>query len=81
MFMRKLTREELAQYTGKDGAPAYVAYQGKVYDATDSWQWRNGRHQARHLAGADLAGGFEGAPHGPELLQRLPVVGVLADEE
>lgn len=79
--MRKFTREELAQYNGRDGAPAYVAYQGKVYDATGSWHWRDGRHQARHQAGADFNGELEGAPHGPDLLQRLPVVGVVVEKE
>ena len=30
------TKESLAQFDGKDGRPAYVAYQGKVYDVTGS---------------------------------------------
>lgn len=35
--MKKFTREELAQYDGKNGNPAYVAYKGKVYDVSVSF--------------------------------------------
>jgi predicted heme/steroid binding protein len=75
--MRRFTREELAHYNGKDGAPAYVAYEGKVYDVTASILWRNGRHQALHRAGEDLTGGLDEAPHGLEFLTKFPVVGIL----
>jgi len=77
--MRAFTKDELAQYDGKEGRPAYVAYEGKVYDLTGSFLWRMGRHQARHLAGQDLSDAFAEAPHGPELLARFPVVGVLVE--
>ena len=77
--MRTFTREELSKYTGEDGGPVYFACQGKVYDASASWQWRGGRHQARHAAGQDLAEALSNAPHGEDLLARLPVVGVLVD--
>ena len=29
--MHRFTEEELTQCNGKDGAPAYIAYKGKVY--------------------------------------------------
>ena len=79
--MRSFTREELAQYDGKAGAPAYIAYEGQVYDASGSFLWRTGRHQARHLAGVDYTGGLASAPHGADLLERLPLVGTLVDVE
>jgi predicted heme/steroid binding protein len=39
---RKFTLEELKQYDGRDGRPAYIAYKGKVYDVTDSFLWIDG---------------------------------------
>jgi predicted heme/steroid binding protein len=40
--MRRFTRKELAQYHGKDGAPAFIAYEGKVYDVSHSFLWQDG---------------------------------------
>lgn len=78
--MRIFSRDELAACNGKNGAPAYVAFEGKVYDLSCSFLWRRGRHQVTHLAGIDYTGRFEKAPHGPELLARFPVVGLLAPD-
>jgi predicted heme/steroid binding protein len=52
--MQKFTKNELAQYNGKDGAPAFIAYEGKVYDVSHSFLWQDGRHQVLHTAGVDL---------------------------
>jgi len=79
--MRRFTAEELASYDGRDGRPAYVACDGKVYDVTGSFLWRGGRHQAMHDAGLDLTHALGGAPHGPDLLARCPQVGVLVGPE
>ncbi len=78
-MVRTFTREELRNYRGQDGAPAYFAYKGKVYDASASWQWRGGKHQVIHEAGQNLTEDLANAPHGEDLLARLPVVGVLVD--
>ena len=75
--MRKFTTEELARYHGQDGAPAYIAYEGKVYDVTGSFLWRNGEHQVVHQAGQDLTQDLVLAPHGQDLLGRVPLVGTL----
>lgn len=75
--MREFTSEELAHYCGREGALAYVAYQGQVYDVSASFLWQGGRHQAMHEAGTDLTASLDGAPHGIDLLERFPVVGVL----
>ena len=79
--MHRFTREELAQYNGKDGAPAYIAYRGGVYDVTNSFLWQRGRHQVLHMAGQDLTGSLDQAPHGEDLLDRVPIVGVLIESE
>ena len=78
--MRRFTREELANCDGKNGAPCYVAFEGKVYDLSRSFLWQRGRHQVRHAAGLDYTGGLNEAPHGAEMLERFPVVGVLVTE-
>jgi predicted heme/steroid binding protein len=45
-----------------------------------SFLWQNGRHQVVHNAGEDLTDSLEQAPHGVEILERLPVVGILREE-
>ena len=75
------TLQELKNYNRKDGSPIYFAYKGKVYDATNSFLWKKGRHQAMHSAGEDLTESLKDAPHGESLLNRLPVVGLLKDEK
>jgi predicted heme/steroid binding protein/uncharacterized membrane protein len=75
--MADLTTEELAQYNGKEGKPAYVAHGGKVYDVTRSRFWKNARHMNRHEPGRDLTGDIQAAPHGLEVLERIPLVGEL----
>jgi predicted heme/steroid binding protein len=74
---RKLTPEQLALYNGAGGQPIYVAYQGKIYDLTSAFTWRNGYHQLFHRPGSDLTEAMAEAPHGAEFLKRFPVVGVL----
>ena len=75
--MRKFTREELKEFNGKSGKPAYIAYRGKVYDVTESFLWKGGRHQALHEAGEDLTEGLKEAPHGEEFILKFPVVGLM----
>lgn len=78
--MKSFSKEELARYNGKNGAPGYIAYKGKVYDASNSFQWKNGRHQVVHNAGDDLTDALEQAPHGADMLERLPMVGTLHED-
>jgi predicted heme/steroid binding protein len=75
--MREFAEAELAHYDGKNGNPAYVAYDGKVYDVTGSFLWKAGIHQVLHAAGRDLTAALVSAPHGSELLERFPMVGTL----
>lgn len=76
--MKAFTPEELAASDGKDGRPAYLAFEGRVIDVGASKMWRAGRHMNRHSAGTDQSGQLAQAPHGPEMLDRYPQVGVLA---
>ncbi len=61
--MKDFTLEELAQYNGTNGQPAYVAYEGVVYDVSDSAMWGDGDHEGMHQAGADLTSEQADAPH------------------
>jgi len=79
--LRKFTWEELKQYDGRDGRPAYVAYKGKVYDVTESFLWINGDHQGQHEAGKDITNEMKFAPHGEEMLERVKLIGVLVSSE
>jgi predicted heme/steroid binding protein len=82
--MHTFTPQELAQRDGRQGAPVYIGYAGRVYDASGSWRWKSGGHQVTHPAGVDdtaPADGLNEAPPGPDLLERLPVIGVLVDDQ
>jgi predicted heme/steroid binding protein len=74
---RKFTLEELKNYDGKDGRPAYIAYKGKVYDVTEDFLWTGGDHQGEHEAGRDLTEEMALAPHGDDVVERVKLVGVL----
>jgi len=74
------TLETLRTFDGQEGRPCYFAYQGKVYDASDSRRWPGGQHMKRHAAGADLTAFLALAPHGEEVVARLPVVGEFSAE-
>lgn len=78
---RRFTLAELAPHDGSEGRAAYIAFKGKVYDATGSQLWEHGQHGAVHLAGTDLTEEFANAPHSEEVLARLPMLGVLARKE
>ncbi len=75
---KKFTLEELSKFNGKNGNPAYVAFKRKVYDVSDSSFWMDGDHLGAHEAGKDLTEEIEIAPHGPENLDRVKVVGALS---
>ncbi len=77
--MRSFTVQELKQYDGTQGRPAYVACRGTVYDVSGSFLWQGGRHMVVHSAGADLTDELSQAPHAADLLERCPVVGRLSE--
>jgi len=41
---REFTIEELQQYDGTNGKPAYIAVDGVVYDVSNEARWAGGRH-------------------------------------
>jgi len=75
--MKEFTLDELAQFDGKDGKKAYVAYNGSVYDLTDSSFWGDGLHVGMHAAGVDLTADMDGAPHADEVFSSFEKVGTI----
>ena len=71
------TLAELQAYDGQDGAKAYIAVDGIVYDVTDADGWENGYHSGVLLAGTDATAAFESSPHSASILEDLPEVGTL----
>ncbi len=78
--LKHFTVEELKQYNGENGQPAYVGYKDRVIDVTNSKMWRNGAHMKRHQAGEDLTEEIGEAPHDIDVLDRFPQVGILIRE-
>jgi predicted heme/steroid binding protein len=76
---RIFTRDELRRCNGLEGAPALIAFEGQVYDVGSSFLWQRGNHQGVHRPGDDLTEALADAPHGADLLARVPVVGRLAE--
>ena len=75
--MKEFTLEDLSEYDGRDGRPAYVAFEGVVYDVTESAMWDEGDHEGQHQAGRDLTAEHEDAPHDVYVTD-FPEVGRLA---
>lgn len=77
--MLSLTLEELAQYNGQDGMPAYVAIDGVIYDMSAIAPWAGGKHNG-HIAGTDLTEDLKTrSPHGVRVLEILPKVGTVKE--
>ena len=73
---REFTIEDLSEYTGKNGSPAYAAVNGIVYDVTNNAAWAAATHFGL-TAGKDLTGAFTSCHAAPSALEKLPVVGKL----
>jgi predicted heme/steroid binding protein len=67
------TLKELAQHDGQNGAPAYIAINGNVYDVTRVQLLRDGRHHGV-TPGNDVSDQFV---HNQAILNRLQVIGTL----
>jgi predicted heme/steroid binding protein/uncharacterized membrane protein len=78
---QELTLEELHNFDGKEGRPAYIALKGNIYDVTDSRLWKEGSHARKHLAGNDLSDALKIAPHNEEKVFAMRHVGKLIFSE
>ena len=75
----QLTLNQLSYYDGTNGKPAYVGFEGSIYDVTNASGWSNGMHEGMHLAGQDCTSILKNAPHGTSVLNQIPVIGEIVD--
>lgn len=76
--MQTYTRSQLALRNGQDREEIWVAWQGNIYDVTESRLWRNGKHY-EHWAGQDLTPELEKAPHTAKVFEKFKIIGVLSN--
>ncbi len=74
--MKEFEPSSLSEMDGREGRPAYVAFRGKVYDVSSSRLWKAGLHMKIHRAGRDLSALIGNAPHGEEVFEKVPQVGL-----
>lgn len=74
---QEFTLEELHNFDGKEGRPAYIVLKGNIYDVTDSRLWKGGSHARKHLAGNDLTDALRTAPHNEEKVLAMRLAGKL----
>jgi predicted heme/steroid binding protein len=77
IYMKTITKGQLALRNGNDKPEIWIAYKGIIYDVTNSRLWRNGTHY-EHWAGQDLTEELTDAPHTERVFERLDVVGKLS---
>jgi len=71
------SKSQLALRNGSEKEVIWVAYQGLIYDVTESRLWRDGKHY-EHWAGQDLTDELDNdAPHTKEVFERFKVIGKL----
>jgi predicted heme/steroid binding protein len=70
------TKSQLALRNGNDKPEIWIAYNGIIYDVTQSRLWRHGRHY-EHWAGQDLTEELADAPHTEKVFDRVKAVGKL----
>jgi predicted heme/steroid binding protein len=81
--LKQFTLATLKAYNGKNGAKAYVAYSGKIYDVSNSAYFRNGVHtkDSSVVAGVDITTAMNNSAPSSHIARNymgtLPQVGVL----
>lgn len=70
------SKSQLALRNGQDKPQIWVAYNGYIYDVSDSRLWKNGMHY-EHWAGQDLTEELKDAPHSDSVFSKFQVVGIL----
>ncbi|MFM6954027.1 MAG: cytochrome b5 domain-containing protein [Sphingobacteriaceae bacterium] len=70
------TKSQLALRNGQDKPQIWVAFEGQIYDVTESKLWRKGKHY-EHWAGQDLTNELKDAPHSRQVFEKFTVIGLL----
>ncbi len=74
--LKTYTISQLALRNGSDKPEIWCAFNGLIYDVSQSKLWRNGKHY-EHWAGQDLTGEMKDAPHTQHVFEKFEVVGKL----
>lgn len=72
------SKSQLALRNGQDKPHIWIAFEGTIYDVTESRLWRNGQHY-EHWAGQDLTEELKDAPHTAVVFQKFKIIGVLQE--
>ena len=72
--------QQLALRNGRDHQEIWIAYQGNIYDVSESRLWRDGQHY-EHWAGQDLTAELPQAPHTEKVFDKFEVIGKLSDNK
>lgn len=76
---KEFTLNELSEYNGRNGNPAYVAIEGIVYDVSNEPVWSTKKYKGI-TAGEDLTEQFNYYHGMDEILTNAPKVGVLTED-
>jgi len=79
--LKKISIDDLRRHDGREGRPAWVGWDGKVYDVTGSRLWKEGVHVRKHNAGQDLTSDMDLAPHDDSVFEGWELVGELAAQQ
>ena len=75
--LKTFTISQLALRNGSDKPEIWCAFNGLIYDVSQSKLWRNGKHY-EHWAGQDLTDEMKDAPHTQHVFEKFDIVGRLA---
>jgi predicted heme/steroid binding protein len=76
--LKEFTYSQLALRNGQDREEIWVAYQGIIYDVSESRLWREGKHY-EHWAGQDLTDELPDAPHTDTVFKKFKAMGKLKE--
>ena len=76
MDLPEYSKSYLALRNRRDKPEIWVAFEGLIYDVTESRLWKNGKHY-EHWAGQDLTDELKDAPHSKQVFEKFEVVGLL----
>jgi predicted heme/steroid binding protein len=74
MELPEYTIQQLALRNGQDREEIWVAFEGIIYDVTESRLWKSGKHY-EHWAGQDLTPELKDAPHTQDVFKRFKAIG------
>lgn len=74
MELPEYTLQQLALRNGQDREEIWVAFEGIIYDVSESRLWKSGKHY-EHWAGQDLTRELKDAPHTQGVFKRFKAIG------